>query len=63
MLKRITIATMAAGATLLASCSAEAASWRYDPTVWSLTELAGVSLIGLAIALLGVAVLLGGRGR
>lgn len=63
MLKRITIATMAAGATMLASCNAQASSLRYDPSVWSFMELAGVSLIGLAIAVLGIVVVLGGRSR
>lgn len=62
MLKRITIATMAAGATMLASCDAQASSLRYDPSVWSFTEVVGVSLIGLAIGVLGIAVVLGNRG-
>lgn len=60
---KTTIATMAAGATMLASCSAQASSLRYDPDVWSSYELAGVSLIGLAIAVLGVVVVLAGRSR
>lgn len=58
-----TLAAIAAGATMLASCDAQASSLRYDPNVWSLTELAGISLIGLAIAVLVVVVVLGNRGR